>query len=30
MLPQEVVSATSGRYLEAFRLITGYELSEDL
>jgi phosphoribosylaminoimidazole-succinocarboxamide synthase len=30
MLPQEVVDATSRRYLEAYRLLTGYELSEDL
>jgi phosphoribosylaminoimidazole-succinocarboxamide synthase len=29
-LPAEVVDATSHRYLEAYRLLTGYELSEDL
>jgi phosphoribosylaminoimidazole-succinocarboxamide synthase len=29
-LPQEVVKSTSGRYLEAYRLLTGRELSEDL
>jgi phosphoribosylaminoimidazole-succinocarboxamide synthase len=29
-LPQEVVQATSHRYLEAYRLLTGNELSEDL
>jgi len=28
-LPPEVVAATSGRYLEAFRLLTGYELPGD-
>jgi phosphoribosylaminoimidazole-succinocarboxamide synthase len=29
-LPPEVLSATSRRYLEAYRLLTGHELSEDL
>jgi phosphoribosylaminoimidazole-succinocarboxamide synthase len=29
-LPDEVVEATSRRYLEAYRLLTGGELSEDL
>ncbi|HYF39416.1 MAG TPA: phosphoribosylaminoimidazolesuccinocarboxamide synthase [Gemmatimonadales bacterium] len=29
-LPPEVVGATSRRYLEAYRLLTGQELSEDL
>jgi phosphoribosylaminoimidazole-succinocarboxamide synthase len=29
-LPPEVVDATSRRYLEAYRLLTGSELSEDL
>ncbi|HEY9016025.1 MAG TPA: phosphoribosylaminoimidazolesuccinocarboxamide synthase, partial [Gemmatimonadales bacterium] len=29
-LPPEVVEATSRRYLEAYRLLTGSELSEDL
>jgi phosphoribosylaminoimidazole-succinocarboxamide synthase len=29
-LPAEVVTATSRRYLEAFRLLTGQELGEDL
>jgi phosphoribosylaminoimidazole-succinocarboxamide synthase len=29
-LPAEVVQATSRRYLEAYRLLTGSELSEDL
>ena len=29
-LPPEVVQATSRRYLEAYRLLTGHELSEDL
>jgi phosphoribosylaminoimidazole-succinocarboxamide synthase len=29
-LPSEVVEATSRRYLEAYRLITGHELSEEL
>jgi phosphoribosylaminoimidazole-succinocarboxamide synthase len=29
-LPPEVVTATSRRYLEAYRLLTGQELSEDL
>jgi phosphoribosylaminoimidazole-succinocarboxamide synthase len=29
-LPEEVVEATSRRYLEAYRLLTGGELSEDL
>ena len=29
-LPPEVVQATSRRYLEAYRLLTGNELSEDL
>jgi phosphoribosylaminoimidazole-succinocarboxamide synthase len=28
-LPPEVVAATSQRYLEAYRLLTGHELSED-
>ena len=28
-LPAEVVAATSKRYLEAFRLLTGFELPED-
>ena len=28
-LPAEVVTATSRRYLEAYRLLTGHELSED-
>ena len=28
-LPAEVVAATSRRYLEAYRLLTGHELSED-
>jgi phosphoribosylaminoimidazole-succinocarboxamide synthase len=28
-LPDEVVEATSRRYLEAYRLLTGHELSED-
>ena len=29
-LPPEVVSATSAKYLEACRLITGHELNDDL
>lgn len=29
-LPADVVEATSGRYLEAYRLLTGRELTEDL
>jgi phosphoribosylaminoimidazole-succinocarboxamide synthase len=29
-LPAEVVESTSRRYLEAYRLLTGHELSEDL
>jgi phosphoribosylaminoimidazole-succinocarboxamide synthase len=29
-LPAEVIEATSHRYLEAYRLLTGHELSEDL
>jgi phosphoribosylaminoimidazole-succinocarboxamide synthase len=29
-LPPEVVESTSRRYLEAYRLLTGHELSEDL
>jgi hypothetical protein len=29
-LPAQVVEATSLRYLEAYRLLTGSELSEDL
>jgi phosphoribosylaminoimidazole-succinocarboxamide synthase len=29
-LPPEVITATSRRYLEAYRLLTGQELSEDL
>jgi phosphoribosylaminoimidazole-succinocarboxamide synthase len=29
-LPDEVVDATSRRYLEAFRLLTGHELGDDL
>jgi phosphoribosylaminoimidazole-succinocarboxamide synthase len=29
-LPEEIVDATSRRYLEAYRLLTGRELSEDL
>jgi phosphoribosylaminoimidazole-succinocarboxamide synthase len=29
-LPAEVVDSTSRRYLEAYRLLTGHELSEDL
>jgi len=29
-LPPEVVEATSAKYLEAYRLITGHELDDDL